>query len=151
MSKISLPGIMASVVFVAIMLISTEAKAVRDESYNLIVLDGAGNVIGQHAEFCNNYQYEGGQMQGANVIEIVTGCSQYYATNCQLIPHSNDFATWSCEEGVYNTITVTENYAGSYGVTAEWFCNTYSPICKIPDATLLPGHGFDLVQIWPTP
>lgn len=125
-----------------------KADAARLESYNRIWFDSSGNVIGQHAEFCNNYQLEGGAQSGAFSLTIIGGCGDMLRS-CEEV-HERDFSEYRCK-GYSRNIGLTATATGSYGnLTAGELCDLTSA-CFSTEPILMVGYGFDVVQIYPVP
>lgn len=125
-----------------------DAKAARAESYNRIWFDSSGNVIGQHAEFCNNYQLEGGDQTGAFSLTIVGGCGDMIRECTEV--HTEVLSEYRCTGySVNNGIALSANATGNYGnFTAGELCELASA-CFSTEPILMVGNGFEIVQIYP--
>lgn len=118
------------------------AQAARVESYNQIWFDSNGNVVGQHAEFCNNFQYEGGSQSGQFSLVVHAGCGD------QLRQCATVGTEYRCTGYIINnalTATVTGN---SGGLTAGQLCELVGA-CLGFEVELMNGYGFPITQIYP--
>ncbi|HDS1578375.1 TPA: hypothetical protein QEL15_000395 [Stenotrophomonas maltophilia] len=120
------------------------ADAARMESYNLIWFDSSGNVIGQHAEFCNNYQLEGGAQSGAFALSITGGCGDLLRF-CEQT--DKGYICYGFTQNIGLSATVSGN-AGN--LSAGDLCEL-TGACSGTEPILMVGHGFDIVQIYPVP
>jgi len=126
---------------------SPAADAARKESFSQIWFDSSGNVIGQHAEFCNNVQYEGGSQSGAFSLVVHAGCGDRIR-ECH----------W---EGIEDRLYICTGYFLNYALTASVTGNagglSAGEICEMVSACLgfevelMYGYDFPLVQIYPIP
>ncbi|MBP3985716.1 hypothetical protein J5837_14995 [Pseudoxanthomonas helianthi] len=120
------------------------AHAEREKSYNLIVFDANMNIIGQHAEYCNNYQYEGGDLNGPNMLVVEGGCGNY-VVSCG---YDSGWTVYSCEGVGYDYALVANFYGTSTGYNVGHACNI-SGACSDTEPTLMSGHGLTLIRIYP--
>lgn len=142
-------GLLTGLAFATATLFSGQAHAARKESYNLIVFDANMNVIGQHAEFCNNYQLEGGSLTGAYELAIVGGCGDQLA-NCRYEWPDGSAAYYTCDSYSLN-IGVLAQFSPQTNFNIENACNIAGGACSSTEPVLMVGRGFDIVQIYPAP
>lgn len=128
--------------FLFLSLMSKESFAARMESYSVIYFDQYDNVVGQHAEFCNNVQWEGGQQNGHYALEVVGGCGdQIYSCH----PTEN----WShiiCTDGGSYYAIGAQLFGNTAGRSLEYACSTTD--CSSNEPTLVNNWGFTMVCIW---
>ncbi|MHC1654420.1 hypothetical protein ACODUL_14205 [Stenotrophomonas maltophilia] len=135
-------AVMSCFVVACVAIAVPRAEAARVESYNQIWFDSSGNVIGQHAEFCNNVQYEGGSQTGQFSLVVRAGCGD------QLRQCSTVGTEYRCTGYIINnalTATVTGN---SGGLTAGELCEL-AGACLGFEVDLMYGYGFPITQIYP--
>jgi len=121
---------------------ASTAQAARAESFSQIWFNSNGDVVGQHAEFCNNVQYEGGSQTGAFSLVIHSGCGD------QLRMCSEQGTQYVCTGYINNhalTAVVTGN---SGGLTAGQLCELVQT-CLGFEVELMNGYGFSMLQIYP--
>lgn len=127
---------------------SPVANAARVSSYNLIWFDSAGNVIGQHAEFCNNYQLQGGAQTGAFALTIIGGCGEMIR-DCEEV-YGEDRSEIVCSGFTLNT-ALSASPSGNHGnLTAADLCGL-TGACSGTEPILMHGYGFNIIQIYPVP
>lgn len=136
-------------VFVLVLFLSGNALAARAASQNIIYFDANLNVIGQHAEYCNNYQYEGGDVVNAVAyLEITGGCGELIR-ECHF-EWQDEYPGYYVCTGYHVNYAVEAVFMGGSNYTIEDACNV-TGACSSREPILMVGRGFDLVQIWPTP
>ncbi len=125
---------------------SPTAKAARAESFNQIWFNSNGDVVGQHAEYCNNVQLEGGLQTGAFSLIVHGGCGDFVST-CGY----NDSVLepmWVCQ-GAGTNNAITASTTGNTGTLAIHEVCDLVNACWSVEPELMVGHGFNLVQIYP--
>lgn len=133
------------IVVVLFLFSSSNVLAARAASQNIIVFDENLNVIGQHAEYCNNYQYEGGNLNGPYYLEITGGCGELLR-ECHFVWPDGSPGYYVCTSaGVNNAVEATFS-GGDY--TIEDACNV-TGACSSREPVLMVGRGINLIQIWP--
>lgn len=138
------------VVFVSVLTVfATDAFAARMESLNIIYYDANNNVIGQHAEYCNNVQVEGGVADWNNpyALTIVGGCGDPIY-NCGWVG-SGDNQRYECNGSGDYYYGVSVSYQSATGRSIEAACQDVVNACSSNEPILATGRGFNFVQIYP--
>lgn len=138
----------ASLIFLAVSTISASfsAGAARAESFNQIWFDSNGTVIGQHAEYCNNVQLEGGATSGAFSLVVLGGCGDPVMSCGYTDSVSNP--QWVCR-GAGSNYSIVASTTGSTGGLAIHEVCELANACWSTEPELMTGRGFNLVQIYP--
>lgn len=123
------------------------ASAARIESFNQIWFDGSGIVVGQHAEYCNNVQIEGGRQAGVFSLVVHAGCGDQIAT-CSTSYSTDGTETLQCE-GLGPNFALTATVAGnSGGLSVGELCDL-TQACMEFEPQLMQGWGLDFHQVYP--
>lgn len=95
--------------------LSFSASAARYQSYNEVVFDAAGNVIGQKMEYCNDTRWAGGASNGAYKLLVYGVCSAS-AVGCEAVVENN-YACFNSYPATHAIEAVVIGGSGSATVT----------------------------------